>query len=251
MVVSGSGKQLFSDVKYKQKYINDIDVRQRFYLGKRALFKKIRSLVRKIEKDHTIAFLDLKCGVKRGYRSKIERLQKMAVKDMTRTDFVRLERYRKDGFYHWDEDDVKSKDIVRYVRPHDLIKLDIVFFNKDRYMEMSNIYVLTDIESDAIKNLQVEIFTDLYLKRYYKCIKRLFSYYKAMGKFNKRIFNFLNGKAGLLNYKINRYKANVMAFSKGLPKMDIKTEKVSKVVEYKNAVEQLSQEFLNDFYDVH
>lgn len=87
-----------------------------------------------------------------------------------------------------------------------LFKLDVIVFLRDRYIETSIIYnvilkgkrVSPRVQFNYKKEMLFEIRSALITKRYFKALKRLFSYSYVAGKRNEDLEAVLNGELGSL-----------------------------------------------------
>ena len=144
------------------------------------------------------------------------------------TDF-KLGEYKENAI-HWKMDDVMKGYVIRdkikyyfidFLKQPSIIKMDIIAIIDGKLVELSNNYFFTFKDGSTTnpwsdKNVPISILSDFFDQleegNYFKSLKRLYSYYKIVGKVNQltnkinAIIKFLNSPLGQMNQYITQLK---------------------------------------------
>lgn len=191
-----NAEKIGSSTDPKIKYASDIDS-QEFVVKVDNFFKvileKFRKKYIKAESMRNIFIPDFKCGVFRGQP-------------------IRWNKYTiKDGYQY--RDGIKIN-FVDCLQQKSLIKMDIIALVDGIFTEFSNNYYFTfssgfttmPERGDGLSNIFLMEFQRYFkLKKYFKALKRLYSYFKERKdkKHQDILLQFLNSDVGHLNYQIN------------------------------------------------
>jgi len=177
------------------KYASDIDLQENYKTDDffPTILRKFQEKFVKVERNKDIFITDFKCGM---FRGQPVRWNKHTIKAGYQTiDGIRIE-------------------FIDCLQEKSLIKMDIIALINGVFTEFSNNYYFifsTGFSTMPIKGNKI---TDIFLmefqrylkaKRYFKALKRLYSYFKAKKnkQYQSKLLEFFNSSVGKLNYQIN------------------------------------------------
>lgn len=98
--------------------------------------------------------------------------------------------------------DTKLILFVNTLNNNDKVKIDLIVYIKDKFVEVSCNYYFNSIDNIEIIDIQNSLLLDIkkyyYEKKFMKMFKRIMSYRKLINQDNNELINFFNGEAGLL-----------------------------------------------------
>ena len=205
-----------------QKYYSDYDL---FSVIKKddteTAFNKFNKILENIKENPYLYFIELKIQTKNNEKYKINPKQKLT--------YNNFEKYFKDV---------------------DFVKIDLVNYDENTFMEVSIIYKIDDkeIEEQEYKKSLTDDIKDLITeKKYYKALKRFLNIFRLENKTKKvvELTNFFNSNVGLL-YRI---KSNLEAID--LVKEYYKDKTTKKRIELNlKHIKPFTFEYNNITYDV-